>query len=170
MKRPIEPPREPVELTPEEAERLTGALEESSLSAADRKQVAGLIRLVLWLQSTLQETRIGLSRLKRLLFGMKTEKRPRTGDDDPDGGDGGGTPEGGDKATPPEDDGGPGKAGNLTQSRRTSPSPSPSRAATGAPGRRPIPGPRRCYVPLMSSPRVSSAPCVSRAGCTRWRP
>ena len=82
-------PPPPIRLEPDDAERLIQAVEQGTLTAADRKRVAGLIRMVLWLQTTLLETRIGLSRLRRILFGAKTEKRPRnTKPDDNGGGDG----------------------------------------------------------------------------------
>ncbi|WP_200335037.1 IS66 family transposase [Thiocystis violacea] len=57
--------------------------EQGQLDAADQRRVAPLLRTLVWLQHTLLETRIRLSKLKRLLFGKPTEKAPRTPPDDP---------------------------------------------------------------------------------------
>ena len=57
-------------------------------------RVLNLWRLpLLWLQHTLLSTRISLSKLKRILFGKKTEKRPRK-PREPDGGEEGGGSDG----------------------------------------------------------------------------
>lgn len=72
---------EPIEAS--EVERLIALAEQGQLDAADQRRVAPLLRTLVWLQHTLLETRISLSKLKRLLFGKPTEKAPRTPPDDP---------------------------------------------------------------------------------------
>lgn len=83
-------PPQPIRLETDEAERLIHGVKQGTLSTEERKRVAGLIRMVLWLQTAMLETRIGISRLKRVLFGCKTEKRSRAektdkGDDEKTG-------------------------------------------------------------------------------------
>ncbi len=83
MKKP-----EPIEIEETEVEQLIEKAAQGRLDGTDQKRLVPLLRTLLWIQWTLLETRIGLSKLKRLLFGEKTEKRPRkpqdsdTGDDD----------------------------------------------------------------------------------------
>ena len=94
MKKP-----EPIEIEEREVEQLIEKAQQGRLDAGDQKRLVPLLRTLVWIQRTLLETRISLSRLKRMLFGKKSEKRPRkpgTGDDDgakgsgghPDGGSG----------------------------------------------------------------------------------
>ena len=78
-------PPEPLPLEEAEAKHLIERAERGALSAAEQKRVARLIRVYVWLQSSLLETRIGLARLKRLLFGPRTEKGNK-GSKDPSGG------------------------------------------------------------------------------------
>ncbi len=71
-----EPPPEPEQIEAEEVERLIALAEQGQLDAAAQRRVAPLLRTLVWLQHTLLETRISLAKLKRLLFGKRTEKAP----------------------------------------------------------------------------------------------
>jgi hypothetical protein len=81
-----QPPRlqsRPEQIEASEVERLAALAEQGQLDAADQRRVAPLLRTLVWPQHTLLETRISLSKLKRLLFGKPTEKAPRKPPDDP---------------------------------------------------------------------------------------
>ena len=100
-----EPP--PIEIETREVEQLIRKAEQGILDGAEQRRLVPLLKTLLWLERTLLETRISLSKLKRILFGKKTEKRPRkpkdpdTGDDG-DGNGAAGTPdEGGGSNDPP---------------------------------------------------------------------
>ncbi len=67
----------PIEIEAKEVEQLIEKATQGILDAADQKRLVPLLRTLLWIQWMLLETRIGLSKLKRMLFGEKTEKRPR---------------------------------------------------------------------------------------------
>lgn len=76
---PIAPPEpEPIEAA--EVERLMAQAARGELDAASQKRLVPLLQTLLWLQRSLLEARISLSKLKRILFGKRTEKssaRPR---------------------------------------------------------------------------------------------
>jgi transposase len=86
---------QPIEIEEAQVEQLIQKAEQGTLDAAEQKRLVPLLRTLLWIQRTLLETRIGLSRLKRILFGKKTEKRPRKPKDPDSGSDGGGEGSGG---------------------------------------------------------------------------
>jgi hypothetical protein len=71
----MKPPDE-VKLNREEGEALIERLQVDRLTAEDRRVVEHVIRFHFWLTYTLRETKISLSRLKKLLFG---QGRPLTG-------------------------------------------------------------------------------------------
>ncbi|MCP3883303.1 MAG: hypothetical protein GY701_33610, partial [Sulfitobacter sp.] len=82
---------QPIEIEEAEVEQLIQKAEHGSLDAAEQKRLVPLLRTLVWLQRTLLETRISLSKLRRILFGKKTEKPPRKPKDPDRGSDGGGT-------------------------------------------------------------------------------
>ena len=86
---------QPVEIEEAQVEQLIQKAEQGTLDAAEQKRLVPLLRTLLWIQRTLLETRISLSRLRRVLFGKKTEKRPRKPKDPDSGSDGGGEGSGG---------------------------------------------------------------------------
>ena len=104
---------QPIEIEEAYLEQLIHKAEQGTLDAAEQKQLVPLLRTLVWIQRTLLETRISLSRLKRILFGKKTEKRPRKPKDPDNGSDGGGTGSGGNpdqgcgSEDPPADNGEP---------------------------------------------------------------
>jgi len=86
---------EPIEIEEGEVERLIEQAQQGKLDAADQKRIVPLLRTLLWLERTLFETRISLAKLKKILFGKRTEKPTRKPPRPPDGsadsgGDGGG--------------------------------------------------------------------------------
>jgi len=82
---------QPIEIDQAQVEQLLEKAQRGTLNAAEQKQLVPLLKTLVWLQRTLLETRISLSRLKRILFGKKTEKRPHKPKDPDPGDDGGGT-------------------------------------------------------------------------------
>ena len=97
---------QPTEIEAAEVEQLMEQAQQGRLTAQEQKRLVPLLKTLLWLQQTLLTTRISLTKLKRLLFGKRTEKRqrrakgPKTDNDDgasgtggpPDTGTGPGTP------------------------------------------------------------------------------
>ena len=80
---------QPIEIDDAEVEQLIHKAEQGVLDAAEQQRLVPLLKTLLWLQHTLLSTRISLSKLKRILFGKKTEKHPRK-PKEPDGGEEGG--------------------------------------------------------------------------------
>ena len=75
----------PIEIEEAEVERLIEQAREGQLDAAAQKRIVALLRTLLWLQYSLLETRISLSKLKKILFGKRTEKPTRKPAKPPDG-------------------------------------------------------------------------------------
>ncbi len=104
---------QPIEIEETEVEQLIQKAEHGTLDATEQKRLVPLLRTLVWIQRTLLETRISLSRLRRILFGKKTEKRPRKPKDPDSGSDGGGEGSGGNpeegcgSEDPPADNGEP---------------------------------------------------------------
>jgi hypothetical protein len=104
---------QPIEIEETQVEQLIQKAAQGTLDAAEQKQLVPLLRTLVWIQRTLLETRISLSRLKRILFGKKTEKPPRkpkepdSGSDDGGKGSGGNPDPGGGSENPPADNGEP---------------------------------------------------------------
>ena len=76
---------QPIEIEEAEVERLIDQAQQGQLDAADQKRIVPLLRTLLWLQRTLLETRISLAKLRKILFGKRTEKAPRKPKAPPDG-------------------------------------------------------------------------------------
>jgi hypothetical protein len=74
---------QPIEIEEAEVERLIDRAQQGLLDATDQKQIVPLLRTLVWLQRTLFETRISLSKLKKILFGKRTEKSTRKPQDPP---------------------------------------------------------------------------------------
>ncbi len=68
---------EPIEIEEAEVERLIEQAREGKLDSAAQKRIVPLLRTLLWLQRTLLETRISLTKLRKILFGKRTEKPRR---------------------------------------------------------------------------------------------
>jgi len=91
---------QPIEIEETEVERLIEQARQGKLDVADQKRIVPLLRTLVWLQRTLLETRISLSKLKKILFGKRTEKSGRTTQDPPSGSSDGGQESG---EAPPSD-------------------------------------------------------------------
>jgi len=75
----------PIEIEEAEVERLIDQAQQGMLDAAGQKRIVPLLQTLIWLQRTLLETRISLSKLKKILFGKRTEKSTRKPQDPPSG-------------------------------------------------------------------------------------
>lgn len=97
---------EEVKLSKTEGEELIGRIRSSDLSGDDQHLLVKLIRFYFWLTVALQETKLGIKRLKELLFGKSARRRRGADDDEAGGGAGGasgeGTPEQGRAGEPGE--------------------------------------------------------------------
>ena len=91
---PLKDPQ-PIEIEEAEVEQLIEKAQQGTLDAAEQKRLVPLLKTLVWLERTLLETRISLSKLKRILFGKKTEKRSRKPKDPDPGDEGDGSGEGG---------------------------------------------------------------------------
>jgi hypothetical protein len=93
---------QPIEIDEVQVERLIEQAQQGQLDAAAQKRIVPLLRTLVWLQRTLFETRISLAKLKKILFGKRTEKPTRTPPQPPEGSAGSGGDCGG-KSDPPSD-------------------------------------------------------------------
>jgi hypothetical protein len=93
---------DPIEIEEAEVERLIEQAQQGKLNAAAQKRIVPLLRTLLWLQRTLLETGISLAKLKKILFGKRTEKTTRKPPRPPDGSAGSGG-DGGGESDPPGD-------------------------------------------------------------------
>ena len=91
---PMKEPQ-PIEIEQAEVEQLIEKAQQGTLDAGEQKRLVPLLKTLVWLERTLLETRISLSKLKRILFGKKTEKRSRKPKDPDPGDEGDGSGEGG---------------------------------------------------------------------------
>jgi len=93
----------PIDIEAAQVEQLIRKAAQGTLDAGEQKRLVPLLKTLVWLERSLLETRISLSKLRRILFGKKTEKRPRKPKDpDPGGGGGGeGSDEGPGSPNPP---------------------------------------------------------------------
>lgn len=64
-----------IKMSKAESDELSRRLETNSLTAEDRALLGRVLKAMLWLTSQLEAGRLGMRRLKRLLFGDKTESR-----------------------------------------------------------------------------------------------
>jgi hypothetical protein len=76
---------EPIEIEEAEVERLIAQAQHGRLDAAAQQRIVPLLRTLLWLQRTLLDTRISLARLRKILFGKRTEKPRRKPRQPPEG-------------------------------------------------------------------------------------
>ena len=86
---------QPIQIEEADVERLIDQAQHGMLDAAAQKQIVPLLRTLVWLQRTLLETRISLSKLRKILFGKRTEKSTRKSPDPASGSSEEPPPEGG---------------------------------------------------------------------------
>jgi hypothetical protein len=72
MERPDE-----VNLSRQDGEALIERLQRDALTAQDRRVLEQVLRWYFWLLLTLQEARFSLKRLRALVFGDRSKKRPQ---------------------------------------------------------------------------------------------
>ncbi len=77
---------QPIQIEEAEVERLIDQAQHGRLDAAAQKRIVPLLRTLVWLQRTLLQTRISVSKLKKILFGTRTEKKSTRKPQDPSGG------------------------------------------------------------------------------------
>lgn len=66
-----------VELTEEELDSLFTRIDNSTLSEEDKKLVKGAVYSNVWLRNALEAGKLTLYKLKRLIFGFRSEKRKK---------------------------------------------------------------------------------------------
>jgi hypothetical protein len=76
---------QPIEIEEAEVERLIDQARQGQLDAAAQQRIVPFLRTLVWLQRTLLETRISLAKLRKILFGKRTEKVPCKPEPPPDG-------------------------------------------------------------------------------------
>ena len=99
---PVKDPK-PIQIEKAQVEQLIRKAEQGTLDAAEQQRLVPLLKTLLWLEHRLLQTRISLAKLKRILFGKKTEKggrKPNAADRGDDGGSDG-SDEGGGSNGPP---------------------------------------------------------------------
>ena len=134
---------QPIEIDDAEVEQLIHKAEQGALDAAEQQRLVALLKTLLWLQHTLLSTRISLSKLKRILFGKKTEKRPRKPKEPDRGAEGSGNGSDGDGGSNAPPTGTPSSSG-MAPGGQSSASNTPKtrghgrRAAADYPGAEPV--------------------------------
>ena len=164
---------QPIEIEEAEVEQLIQKAQQGTLNAAEQKRLVPLLKTLVWLERTLLETRISLSKLKRILFGKKTEKRSRKPKDPDPGDEGDGSGESGGSGSDESSGSNDAAAGTtaatsgLLSDEQTGNRTPRSRAVMVAERRRIIPVLRRFLVPSMGIGRGIGVRCASAAGFTR---
>jgi len=87
----MKPPKNPIKMTAEQAEMLIEKVKNNELDKESQQQLCQVIRLFMWLQFALQETKISLLKIKKLVFGQKSEKQKKDKTDHSNDSDHGGT-------------------------------------------------------------------------------
>lgn len=73
----LKPPNDPIEMTDEQSEALIAKVKKNELDKEDQQLLCQVIRMFMWLQFALRETKISLIRIKKLVFGQKSEKQKK---------------------------------------------------------------------------------------------
>jgi len=114
----INPPKNPIKITDEQANKLISKVKNNELNKDDQQLLCQLIVMFLWLQHALRETRISLNKVKKLVFGKKSEKHNRNTSD--------GTTESGSDNKPPSDPQTPNDKGSSDDEKTASNSTDPA--------------------------------------------
>jgi transposase len=110
---------EPIEIEEAQVERLIEQAQQGQLDATAQKRIVPLLRTLLWLEHTLLETRISLAKLRKVLFGKRTEKPPRKPPQPPDGSAGSGGNGGGKSDRPSDAELPPAEAGEAKDEKQS---------------------------------------------------
>jgi len=73
----IKRPKDPIKITHEQAEALISKVKKNELDKNDQKTLCQIIHMFMWLQFALRETKISLTKIKKLVFGQKSETRKK---------------------------------------------------------------------------------------------
>lgn len=71
------PIEEPVKLTEREFEAFRERLEDNALTEGDRTLILRVFKAMLWMTAQLEAGRLGMARLKKLIFGEKSERKDK---------------------------------------------------------------------------------------------
>jgi hypothetical protein len=110
---------QPIEIEAAEVERLIERARHGRLDAAAQRRIVPLLRTLLWLEQTLLETRISLAKLRKVLFGKRTEKPRRKPAPPPDGSVGAGGDCGSESDRPSDAERPAGAAGDAPGGRQS---------------------------------------------------
>jgi|688.fasta_scaffold137245_4 hypothetical protein len=72
---------EAIEMTEEELNDFRKRIEDKQLLETDYAHIGKMIEFVIWVQIKLQQSKISLNNLKRLLFGKSSEKSAKTAEE-----------------------------------------------------------------------------------------
>ncbi len=91
-------PKDPIQMTNEQAEVLIEKVKKNELDKEAQRLLCQVIRMFMWLQFALRETKISLIKIKKLVFGQKSEKQNKDTSNHSSGRD-----SGNDEASPKDD-------------------------------------------------------------------
>jgi transposase len=74
---PMKSPKEPIEITVKQADTLILKVKNNELAKEDQRTLCQIIQMMVWLQFALRETKISLNKVKKLVFGQKSEKNKK---------------------------------------------------------------------------------------------
>ncbi len=158
----------PTEIEEGEVEQLIRKAEQGTLDGGDQRRLVPLLKTLLWLQRTLLESRISLSKLKRILFGKKTEKRAREPKDPDSGADGGGSDEGTGSNEPPGES--PKSSGGMPRSGPSEASTAENARGHGRRAAADYPGAETVMCPHEAYQRGDRCPLCERGRLYRLAP
>lgn len=73
----LKPPNNPIKMTDEQAEALIAKVKKNELDKEAQRLLCQVIHMFMWLQFALRETKISLIKIKKLVFGQKSEKKKK---------------------------------------------------------------------------------------------
>jgi hypothetical protein len=137
---------QPIEIEAAEVERLIEQAQHGRLDPAAQKRIVPLLQTLLWLEHTLLETRISLAKLRKLLFGKRTEKTRRKPSQPPDGPAGSsenaeGQSDPPSDPEPPAGDAAAGEDGRQSEGESDTETGSGEQTGVGSDGQKPTPRP-----------------------------
>ena len=73
----INPPNNPIEMTAEQAQQLILKVKKNELDKEEQRVLCQVIHMFMWLQFALRESKLSLIKIKKLVFGQKSEKKKK---------------------------------------------------------------------------------------------